>query len=175
MAKNLRINKTTQLQQLNIADVTDLQSTLTELTNNLSEHVKDKDNPHVVTTTQLGLDKVDNTADKDKPISTATQLALDELNVKIIEDNLKSFKDEYKILVETDKEKRTITITDNGVGMTKDELENNLGITLFIRTSFKISSSGSTNSYSCSGAATCLLSSLCKSLAVKSTPTVTAS
>lgn len=83
MPKNLRINKTTQLQQLNIADVTDLQSTLTELTNNLSEHVKDKDNPHVVTTAQLGLDKVDNTADKDKPISTATQLALDELNVKI--------------------------------------------------------------------------------------------
>ena len=35
--------------------------------------------------------------------------------------------DEYKILVETDKEKRTITITDNGVGMTKDELEQHLG------------------------------------------------
>ncbi len=35
--------------------------------------------------------------------------------------------DDYKILVETDKDKRTITITDNGVGMTKEELEENLG------------------------------------------------
>lgn len=79
MPKNLRINKTTQLQTLNIADITNLQATLTELADNISEHIKDKDNPHVVTTTQLGLDKVDNTSDKDKPISTATQLALDEL------------------------------------------------------------------------------------------------
>lgn len=35
--------------------------------------------------------------------------------------------DDYKILVEADKDLRTITITDNGVGMTKEELENNLG------------------------------------------------
>ena len=36
--------------------------------------------------------------------------------------------DDYKILVEADKDLRTITITDNGVGMTKEELENNLGL-----------------------------------------------
>jgi len=35
--------------------------------------------------------------------------------------------EDYKILVEADKEKKTITITDNGVGMTLEELENNLG------------------------------------------------
>ena len=35
--------------------------------------------------------------------------------------------EDYKILVEADKEARTITITDNGVGMTLEELENNLG------------------------------------------------
>lgn len=35
--------------------------------------------------------------------------------------------DGYKILVETNKDERTITITDNGVGMTEEELENNLG------------------------------------------------
>lgn len=35
--------------------------------------------------------------------------------------------DEYKILVEAGKHTRTITITDNGVGMTKEELEDNLG------------------------------------------------
>ena len=34
---------------------------------------------------------------------------------------------EYQILVEADKENRTITITDNGVGMTADELKDHLG------------------------------------------------
>ena len=33
----------------------------------------------------------------------------------------------YKILVEADKENRTLTITDNGVGMTEEELESHLG------------------------------------------------
>ncbi len=35
--------------------------------------------------------------------------------------------DDYKILVEAGKNTRTLTITDNGVGMTKEELEENLG------------------------------------------------
>ena len=35
--------------------------------------------------------------------------------------------DEYQILVEADKDARTLTITDNGVGMTKDELISHLG------------------------------------------------
>lgn len=46
----------------------------------LSEHKNDKSNPHSITKSQVGLDKVDNTADIDKPISTATQSALDNLN-----------------------------------------------------------------------------------------------
>ncbi len=36
-------------------------------------------------------------------------------------------RDEYKIELATDKENRTLTISDNGCGMTEDELENNLG------------------------------------------------
>ncbi len=35
--------------------------------------------------------------------------------------------DDYKILVEADKNNRTITITDNGVGLTENELEEHLG------------------------------------------------
>ena len=35
--------------------------------------------------------------------------------------------DEYEILLSFDKEQRTITITDNGVGLTEEELINNLG------------------------------------------------
>ena len=34
---------------------------------------------------------------------------------------------DYEILVEADKAKRTLTITDNGIGMSKEELEENLG------------------------------------------------
>lgn len=40
-------------------------------------HVLDKDNPHMVTKAQLGLGQVDNTADMDKPLSTASQQYVD--------------------------------------------------------------------------------------------------
>lgn len=42
----------------------------------LNEHLANKANPHEVTKAQVGLDKVDNTADLSKPISAATQEAL---------------------------------------------------------------------------------------------------
>lgn len=41
-------------------------------------HVSDIDNPHEVTKDQVGLGDVDNTSDEEKPISIATQEALDE-------------------------------------------------------------------------------------------------
>ena len=47
------------------------------LTTNLSSHISDKSNPHGVTKAQIGLGDVDNTSDANKPISTATQAALD--------------------------------------------------------------------------------------------------
>ncbi len=40
---------------------------------------------------------------------------------------LKVLKDDLKIRLELDKENRTIKVIDNGIGMTKEELENNLG------------------------------------------------
>lgn len=40
-------------------------------------HIAKVDNPHGVTKAQVGLENVDNTADIDKPISTAVQTALD--------------------------------------------------------------------------------------------------
>lgn len=43
----------------------------------LTNHINDKNNPHNVTKEQIGLGKVDNTSDMNKPISTATQMALD--------------------------------------------------------------------------------------------------
>ena len=50
-----------------------------ELSGDLESHIQNFDNPHKVTAAQLGLDKVNNTSDLDKPISTATQEALDKI------------------------------------------------------------------------------------------------
>ena len=44
---------------------------------NLINHLSNISNPHNVTKSQVGLSNVDNTSDVDKPISTATQNALD--------------------------------------------------------------------------------------------------
>lgn len=46
------------------------------LRTNLSNHTSNKNNPHQVTKEQVGLGNVDNTSDLNKPISTATQNAL---------------------------------------------------------------------------------------------------
>lgn len=43
---------------------------------NIENHIADTSNPHAVTKAQVGLGNVDNTSDIDKPISTATQTAL---------------------------------------------------------------------------------------------------
>lgn len=43
----------------------------------LTAHINDKTNPHSVTKEQVGLGNVDNTSDVNKPVSTATQNALD--------------------------------------------------------------------------------------------------
>lgn len=43
----------------------------------LISHLADKNNPHSVTKSQVGLGNVDDTSDADKPISTATKTALD--------------------------------------------------------------------------------------------------
>lgn len=45
---------------------------------NLETHINDTDNPHNVTKVQVGLGNVNNTSDKNKPISTAQQAALDD-------------------------------------------------------------------------------------------------
>ena len=60
-------------------------------------------------------------------ISNASD-ALDKLYYMSLTDKkIKIKKEDLKIKVSFDKDKRTITISDNGIGMTKEELENNLG------------------------------------------------
>ena len=60
-------------------------------------------------------------------ISNASD-ALDKLYYRSLTDKkLNIKKEDLKIKVSFDKDKRIITVSDNGIGMTKDELENNLG------------------------------------------------
>jgi molecular chaperone HtpG len=60
-------------------------------------------------------------------ISNASD-AIDKIYYKALTDDALTFeKDSYYIKVSADKENRTLTITDTGIGMTKEELETNLG------------------------------------------------
>ena len=60
-------------------------------------------------------------------ISNASD-AIDKLYYRQLEENIPGLsRDDYYIKVNADKEARTIVIEDNGVGMTREELENNLG------------------------------------------------
>ena len=60
-------------------------------------------------------------------ISNASD-AIDKLYFKsLTDDSVGLNKDDFAIEIKTDKDARTLTIIDNGIGMTEDELENNLG------------------------------------------------
>lgn len=55
--------------------------------------------------------------------------AIDKIYYRALtDDNLVFNKDDYFIKIAVDKAARTLTISDTGIGMTKDDLENNLGI-----------------------------------------------
>lgn len=61
-------------------------------------------------------------------ISNASD-AIDKLYFKsLTDDKVGMSKSDFKIFIKADKDNGTLTITDNGIGMTAEELENNLGI-----------------------------------------------
>lgn len=60
-------------------------------------------------------------------ISNASD-AIDKLCfIALTDDKLNMSREDFKIFIKPDKENRTLTITDNGIGMDKDDLENNIG------------------------------------------------
>ncbi|MCI9575184.1 MAG: molecular chaperone HtpG [Clostridiales bacterium] len=61
-------------------------------------------------------------------ISNASD-AMDKLYYRSLQDNDTGLnREDFKITIDLDKEARILTIEDNGCGMTKEELENNLGV-----------------------------------------------
>ena len=59
-----------------LKDQADITSDIDAVQTNLETHINNKSNPHKVTKDQVGLGNVDNTSDANKPISNATQTAL---------------------------------------------------------------------------------------------------
>ena len=53
--------------------------------------------------------------------------AIDKLYYKSLSENLGLNKEDFYIRIKADKEAKTLVISDNGIGMTAEELENNLG------------------------------------------------
>lgn len=61
-------------------------------------------------------------------ISNASD-AIDKLYYRTLEDGATGLnREDFFIRIDVDKDARTVTITDNGVGMTREELDNNLGV-----------------------------------------------
>ena len=66
----------------------------------LMDHIRDKGNPHHVTKYQIGLGNVDDTADMDKPVSTAQQAAIDaarEQAGESLDDHIKDTDNPHKV------------------------------------------------------------------------------
>lgn len=60
------------------ATIKKAQSTAVQALSTANSHINDNENPHCVTAEQVGLGNVDNTADKDKPVSTKQAAAIAE-------------------------------------------------------------------------------------------------
>lgn len=76
-------NAETQIQSNLTDEIARAKAQETAISQELATHVNKTDNPHKVTKEQVGLDKVNNTSDLEKPISTATQNALNDLSSTI--------------------------------------------------------------------------------------------
>ena len=81
----------------------------------LDSHISNKSNPHNITATQIGLGNVDNTSDMSKPVSTAQQVALDNLKSELSE----TIVSESKEWVIADEDGNVVTrVDENGLETT---------------------------------------------------------
>ena len=68
-----------------------------ELKTDINNHVNNKENPHQVTKAQIGLGNVDNVSDLDKPVSIATQKAIDEISVSLSDEETRATSKENEL------------------------------------------------------------------------------
>lgn len=85
-----------------LKDQAGITSDIDAVQTNLETHINNKSNPHEVTKAQVGLSEVDNTSDANKPISTATQNALNDKFSATDGNALKQRVDNIPELVATD-------------------------------------------------------------------------
>lgn len=72
-----------------------IQAQITANLSTLTSHIADTSNPHSVTKSQVGLSNVDNTSDANKPISSATQTALNDKQATLVSGtNIKTINNE---------------------------------------------------------------------------------
>lgn len=85
-----------------LKDQAGITSDINAVQTNLETHINNKSNPHEVTKDQVGLGNVDNTSDANKPISNATQTALNDKFSATDGNALKQRVDNIPELVATD-------------------------------------------------------------------------
>ena len=126
--------------ELGIEDIPNLKETLDSKATNddFNRHLTDYKNPHKVTKDQVGLGNVDNTADKDKPVSDATQALIDQTRIVLenkiselqtnTEADLEVFRSEFenKLAELAAKEEADIVAVNNSLKEAKTELQNNI-------------------------------------------------
>ena len=153
-----------------LSNQTDLQAELTGFDN----HVANIANPHGLTATQIGLGNVDDTSDLAKPISTATQTALDSkgdydmgFNAQVGLTYIPVLADRGKMITMNNASPNTVTIPANvsvtyptgtqlnfmqkGVGattiaITDDVLSVNPGLTLVLNSQYAVATALKLNS-----------------------------
>jgi len=109
----------TKLASLVNYDDTEVKEDISDIETSLNSHKSDKANPHEVTKAQVGLGNVDNTSDANKPISTATQAALDNKVDKVDGKGLSA--NDF-----TDTDKAQITTNKNGIAALANSKQDNL-------------------------------------------------
>lgn len=72
---NLNLKKPNGEVDGDFADIADINENMEIIDGAVGDHIADTSNPHAVTKTQVGLGNVDNTADANKNVLSATKLA----------------------------------------------------------------------------------------------------
>ncbi len=96
----------------------------------VTEHIADMDNPHAVDKVDVGLGNVDNTTDLNKPISMATQTALDGKLGNVVEDTTPELGGDLNALNKKVDNTRVIMFNDlydNGTKVANWDLDANVG------------------------------------------------